>query len=159
MTLRKGRKVFYPTQGPCRVDEVISRQINGEEVDFYHLVMLDGEGGELYVPVDKIEEIGVRPLVSKSQVPRVLRQLRKSVRANGDWKQRAAENMQRLASGSPVRLARVVKSLTELRDRKKLSPAEAQTLERARALLISEIAEAQGIKHSTAEAKVDRALA
>src|SRR5262245_65425411 len=50
--LKFGTKVVYPYQGPCLVGAVVKKVIVGRSTSFYHLALLDGSGGELFVPVD-----------------------------------------------------------------------------------------------------------
>jgi hypothetical protein len=69
-----GSKVVYPYQGPCLVGAVVKRVIAGEPRSFYHLVVLNGSGGELFVPVDKVHAVGIRPLAPRSDVPKLLGQ-------------------------------------------------------------------------------------
>ena len=78
MILAIGNKVFYPRQGPCRIGHIIKRVVDGTLIKFYHLVIMGGSGGELYVPVDKAQDIGVRLLLDRSEVPTLLRQLQKT---------------------------------------------------------------------------------
>jgi CarD family transcriptional regulator len=153
-----GNKVVYPCQGPCLIDTVINRVVNDRPRSFYHLVVLDGSGGEVYVPVDKVQAVGIRPLLERSDIPKLLDQLTKTSRMAVDWRQRANDNLKLFISGSPFDLARIIESLTELRETKELSLREKWTLERARKLLVSEIAEVMGETKSVAEQQIDQAL-
>lgn len=164
MTLAVGNKVVYPSQGPCRIGRLVNRTVNGRAVMFYHLIVLDDGGGELFVPVDKVHAVGVRLLLKRSEIPKLLDQLKKSDppvnngqhRANG--MNRTLKNSKMLASGSAYDLAEIVESLTELKERKALTPDESRTLERARKLLICEISEVMRETKRAAEEKVDEAL-
>lgn len=158
MNMSIGRKVVYPSQGPCLIGAVVDRDIAGCATSFYRLQLLDDHGGELFVPVDKAQKIGIRPLLERSDIPVLLQQLMNVVQVNQDWKQRAHENMKLINSGSAYDLARVVESLTGLSKRKALSFRENQLLEKARRLLISEISEVIGKSRRIAEEQVDQAL-
>jgi CarD family transcriptional regulator, regulator of rRNA transcription len=125
---------------------------------FFHLVVLDDSGGELFVPVDKAQPLGIRPLLERSEIPKLLDQLVKMAKIAKDWKQRANDNLKLFTSGSAFDLAEIVNSLTELREMKELSLRENWTLERARQLLICEISEVMGETKSAAEERVDQAL-
>jgi len=153
-----GNKVVYPCQGPCRIGRVVKKVIGGRPISFYQLALLDDSGGELFVPVDKAQAIGIRPLLEKSEIPKLLKRLKKTARTVKGWKQRADDNFKLLTSGSAFDLAEVVESLTELSQRKTLSFRESQTLERARRLLICEISEVMGETKSAAEEQIDKAL-
>lgn len=158
MILTSGNKVVYPSQGPCLIGPVIKIDVDGRPVRFYQLALLNDSGGELFVPVDKAQTIGIRPLLNKSDIPKLLGLLKKPAGEAKDWKQRANDNFKLLASGSAFDLAEVVKSLTRLGEKKALSFRESQTLEKARKLLVYEISEVMGETKSAAEEQIDKAL-
>jgi RNA polymerase-interacting CarD/CdnL/TRCF family regulator len=158
MILIVGSKVVYPCQGPCLVGEAVERVVAGEWRSFCHLVLLDDKGGELFVPVDRVQTIDVRPLVKRADVPKLLDQLTKTSEMARDWKQRADGILRLFTSGSAFDLAEVVGALTELSNAKGLSLRESWTLARARKLLICEISEVMGETKSAAEEQVDQAL-
>src|SRR5215475_7240231 len=141
VTLTSGNKVIYPYQGPCLIGPVIKKVIDGRPISFYQLALLDDSGGELFVPVEKVQAIGIRPLLSRSDIPKLLGLLTKPDGAAKDWKQRADDHFKLLTSGSAFDLAEIVKSLTGLGEEKALSFRESQTPEKARKLLIGEISE------------------
>jgi CarD family transcriptional regulator, regulator of rRNA transcription len=156
--LTSGNKVIYPYQGPCLIGPVIKKVIDGNPISFYRLALLDDSGGELFVPVDKVQSIGIRPLLNRSDIPKLLDLLKEPSGADKDWKQRADDNFKLLTSGSTFDLAEVVKSLTKLGRKRELSFRESQTLEKARKLLIGEISEVMGDTKSAAEEQIDEAL-
>ena len=158
MILTSGNKVIYPYQGPCLIGPVIKKVIDGRPISFYRLALLDDSGGELFVPVDKVQSIGIRPLLNRSDIPKLLDLLKEPSEADKDWKQRADDNFKLLTSGSTFDLAEVVKSLTKLGRKRELSFRESQTLEKARKLLIGEISEVMGETKSAAEEQIDEAL-
>ena len=158
MILASGNKVVYPSQGPCLIGPVVNIVIDGSPISFYRLALLDDSGGELFVPVDKAQTLGIRPLLNRSDIPKVLGLLKEPSGADNDWKQRADDNLKLLASGSAFDLAVVVKSLTKLGEKKALSFRESRTLEKARKLLIVEISEVLGETKSAAEEQIDKAL-
>lgn len=153
-----GCKVNYPNQGPCLIDSVVKKEVAGNPVSFYCLALLDDSGGELFVPVEKAEGIGLRPLLKKSEIPELLSQLAKDGQIVKDWKQRAKDNMKLLASGSAFDLAEVVESLTRLNESKLLSFRENSLLEKARRLLVCEVSEVLGETKTAVEAKINQVL-
>jgi CarD family transcriptional regulator, regulator of rRNA transcription len=158
MTLNVGNKVVYPSQGPCVIGGVVKKIVGGTPMSFYQLAVLDDNGGELFVPIDKVSALGIRQLLEKSEIPNLLGQLRKATAAATNWKQRAMDNVKLLASGSAFDLARVVESLTAANATKALSPRERETLDRARRILICEISEVMGETKSAAAKQLDQAL-
>jgi RNA polymerase-interacting CarD/CdnL/TRCF family regulator len=156
--LTVGSKVVYPCQGPCLVVVSVERVVAGERRSFCHLVVLADGGGKLFVPVDRVQTLGVRPLVKRSDVPKLLDQLTKTTEIAKDWKQRADDVLRLFTSGSAFDLAEIVGSLTELSKAKALSLRRNWMLVRARKLLACEISEVMGETKSAAEEQVDQAL-
>lgn len=158
MRLSVGSKVIYPCQGPCRLGPVVEKVVAGRPIRFYQLVILDDRGGELFVPVDKAQAIGVRRLLRKSEIPKLLEQLKQTARTSKNWKERANANLKLLNSGSAFDLAKIVGALTRLSETRMLSVRESWMLERARKLLVCEISEVMRNTKSAAEELVEQAL-
>ena len=156
--LTVGNKVIYPSQGPCLIGALVNKVVDGRATSFYPLAPLDDSGGAVFVPVGKAPAIGMRQLLERSEIPKLLGDLKKTAGTAKNWRQRVTDNLKLLSSGSAYDLAQVVESLTELNQTKALSPCERQTLIRARKLLICEISEVMGETKSTAEKQVDKAL-
>jgi CarD family transcriptional regulator len=158
MILGIGNKVVHPSQGPCLIGAVVKKVVGGRQTSFYHLALLDESGDGLFVPLDKIRTVGIRQLVAKSEIPKLLGHLEKGGVTEKNWKQRAVDNAKLLSSGSAFDLAEVVESLTELSVKRTLSPRDRQTLDKARKRLICEIAEVTGDTKGVAGEQVDSAL-
>ena len=158
MTLCVGNKVVYPYQGPCLIGAVVKKVVGGRPTSFYRLALLDDSGGELFVPVDKVGGLGIRQLMERSEIPKLLSRLKRPATTATNWKQRAIDNLKLLTSGSAFDLAEVVESLTELNEQRALSPRDRQTLDKAKKILICEIAEVTGKTRSVVEEQVDGAL-
>jgi CarD family transcriptional regulator, regulator of rRNA transcription len=156
--LTVGSMVVYPCRGPCLVDAVVERVVAGEPRSYYHLIVLDDSGGELFVPVDKVRDIGIRQLAQRSEIPKLLSQLMKTAEMAKSRKQRANDILRLFTSGSAFDLAEIVESLTELSKTKALSPRESWTLVRARKFLVCEISEVMGETKTAAEEQMDQAL-
>ncbi|MEK6300564.1 MAG: CarD family transcriptional regulator [Acidobacteriota bacterium] len=153
-----GNKAIYPGQGPCRIGRVVKRVVEARVMMFYHLTVLDDNRGDLFVPVEKARAIGVRLLMKRSEIPKLLAHLRKTATTADSWKQRATDNMKLFSSGSPYDLAEVVASLTELGHTRSLTVGESVTLGKARKLLIGEISEVMGEPKFAVEEQIDSAL-
>jgi CarD family transcriptional regulator len=158
LTLIVGNKVIYPSQGPCLIDDVVKRIVDDRPMMFYQLLVLNKGGGRLFVPVDNVQTIGVRPMLEKSEIPKLLDRLKQSTQSAGTWKQRAIDHQKLFATGSAFDLAEIAEALTELSETKALSVGEHKALERARRLLICEISEVMTETEEEAEQQVDRAL-
>jgi CarD family transcriptional regulator len=156
--LAVGNKVIYPCHGPCVISSITERIVDDTPMTFYQLLVLDDGRGNLFVPADKLHTIGIRPLLNKPEIAKLLDQLKRPSTAAIDRKQRVRDNLKLLLSGSAFDLAEIVESLTELIETKPLSFGERRTLERAKRLLVCEISEVMGETKQEAEDQVDRAL-
>ena len=157
MRLTAGDKIVYPSQGPCLIGPIVERIIDDRPLMFYQLVVLN-EGGDLFVPIDKVKSVGIRLLLERSEIPKLLDQLKKPAKAVDGWKQRNLQNLKLFASGSAFDLAEIVETLTELSETKPLSFGECNKLKRAKQLLICEISEVTGETKEEVEQQLDNAL-
>ena len=158
LTLTIGKKIIYPSQGPCLINSIVQKSIGEGSISFYQLLVLHEGGGDLFIPVDKAQAAGMRPLLQKSEIPKLLTQLKRKPLSDTNYRDRARNNLKLMASGSAFDLAEVVESLTELRETKSLSFSEHKMLEKARGLLVCEISEVMGESKAASEARVDKAL-
>ncbi|HUK30158.1 MAG TPA: hypothetical protein VLV89_03530, partial [Candidatus Acidoferrum sp.] len=76
-----------------------------------------------------------------------------------DWKHRFKENSERMRTGSLIEVAAVLKSLVALSRTKPLSFREKKMLERAKFLLVSELATARNSSNETMEGALVKSLA
>jgi RNA polymerase-interacting CarD/CdnL/TRCF family regulator len=164
MTLSIGEKIILPSHGPCVIDAVVDKLVGGMSTKFYRLAPLEDNGGELFIPVDKITKLGIRQLLRRSEIPKLLGKLSREAKSiilptsARNWKQRAIDHSKLLASGSAFDLAEIIESLTELNEARALAPHDRQTLERAKKLLVCEIAEVLGETKPVVEERIDKAL-
>ena len=77
---------------------------------------------------------------------------------HSNWKGRFKENSDKMRTGSLFEVAIVLKGLTFLARKKALSFREKRMLDRAKFLLVSEIAEVEGKPVAAVEERVDKAL-
>ena len=77
---------------------------------------------------------------------------------NADWKYRFKENSERMRTGSLLEVSAVLKGLLLLNQSKPLSFREKKMLERARYLLVSELAMAKNSEEIQIEEMLSKAL-
>jgi CarD family transcriptional regulator len=153
-----GDKVVYPSHGPCRIGSVVMRTIAGLPARFYPLSFLDNSGNVVLVPIDKLSALPIRPLLAKSELPKLLGHLEKAKVSEKNWRQRDIDNARLLKSGSAFDLAEVIESLSEACATKLHRPHDRMVLERAKKILVCEIAEASGATIEAVTERVDEAL-
>lgn len=157
MTLTSGDKIVYPSQGPCLIGPIVERVVDDRTLRFYQLIVLN-KGGDLFVPVDKVKAAGIRLLLDRSEIPKLLDQLKRPVKAADNWKQRSLNDARLFASGSAFDLAEIIETLTALGETKSLSIGERNRLDKAKRLLVCEISEVTGETREEAEREIDNAL-
>lgn len=159
MEFKVGDKVVYPNHGVGVIENIQSRVLSGQERIFYTLRILSTDS-TVMVPVANTGAVGLRKVLSKKDIDEVFKVLRnEKIELYDDWKGRFQENSDRMRTGEIGRVAEVLKGLTYLSQTKSLSYRERKMLDRARFLVISEIAEASRLAVERVEQQVDEALA
>ena len=75
------------------------------------------------------------------------------------WNRRYREYTEMLKSGSPIKVAKVLRDLAKVRaDKGELSYGEKKLMEQARKLLITELALARRVREETIERDIDKIL-
>ncbi|MBO0799223.1 MAG: hypothetical protein J2P31_10430 [Blastocatellia bacterium] len=160
MTYREGNKVIYPRLGICRVSGIVEQTVNGTTVRLYQLKPLDFQDSTtILVPVNKAAGVGVRKLIDKTDIPKLLRFLGKDIEVATDHRKRNAKNAERMATGEIYEVADSLKTMSKLSKGKTLSPEEQQTMARARYLIIREISHVTKLSPEEVEGMIDNALA
>ena len=153
-----GDKVVYPNHGVGIIEQVTRRSIGNTESSFYCLRIVATDS-TVMVPVENIRAVGLRKVLTRRETGQVLKALREGeVKTYDDWKGRFQANSEKMRTGDVRAVADVLKSLTMLNEVKPLSYRERKMLDRARFLLVSELAEASGKKAEDVEVQIDDAL-
>ncbi len=152
-----GDKAVYPAHGVGEVTAIENREICGEEQTFYVLRML-ANGMEIMIPTTNLRQAGLREIISKENVSKVFRILRKkelSVNA-GIWNHRHREYLEKIKTGSAFEVAEVLRDLYLHKNKKDLSFCELKLLDTVRSLLIKELAIAKNCEEVTVEDELER---
>ena len=158
MNFRIGEKVVYPNHGVGTIEQISSRNISGQAEKFY-LLRISASSLTVMVPFASVHNVGLRRIVKQAEVERVLTYLSNgSCQSHADWKFRFKENSEKMRTGSLLQVAEVMKSLLILACAKPLSFREKKMLDRARHLLVSELATVKGLLDRKVEALLDKAL-
>ena len=159
MNFKKGETIIYPQHGACIVVGTKKMDAFGEKREYLILQTVINEM-TLKVPVDKAEEVGVRPPVSADELEDLVAVLSKpDPRVPSNWSRRFKNHQEKLKSGDVYQVAEVVRNLAARNRDASLSAAERTMYERARVNLVSEISPALKVSAEEAEAYLDDALA
>ena len=159
MQFKIGDKVVYPNHGLGIIEQIEKREIGDRMEEFLRLRIV-GNDSTVMVPRGNTANVGLRPIVSRKEIESVFDVLKDTrIKVFDDWKGRFQENSDKMRTGSITEVAMVFKSLTHLSLQKNLSYRERRMLDRARYLIVSEIAEVEKMKTEDVEIKVDKAVA
>ena len=154
-----GDKVVYPNHGVGVIEQISSRTF-GATVEKFYLLKIKSSSLKVMVPFHNVGTVGLRRVVKNGQIQKIVDFLEDGECGNNaDWKDRFKENSERMRTGSLLEVAAVLKGLLLLNQSKPLSFREKKMLERARYLLVSEMAMARNVEETEMEALLNRALA
>jgi CarD family transcriptional regulator len=149
-----GERVVYPNHGVGVVERVVESDLEGQSHPCYEL-RLFATNSRVMVPVDNSDRVGIRPLAEPSTVNAVLFQLAEIYQSSSvDWKDRYKQNLDKMKTGRLEEIAEVLRILAFVQRKKALSFREKKMFDRARYMLVSEIAQV----NLTTEAEVDAAI-
>jgi CarD family transcriptional regulator len=154
-----GDKVVYPNHG-LGIIEQIEKRATGDRVEEFLTLRIVANDSTVMVPRSNTTSVGLRRVVTRKEVEEVFDVLKDTkITLYDDWKGRFQENSDKMRTGSITEVARVFKSLSHLALQKNLSYRERRMLDKAKYLIVSEIAEVERMPVDQVEAKIDRAVA
>jgi CarD family transcriptional regulator len=135
-----GDYVVYPMHGVGQICSIKREEILGEKKPCY-IFEIASSKMKVTIPTEKAKQIGIRPIIGKREVKKVLDLLQKEeVDTEEDWKIRYQNNMNKIKSGSIYSVAEVCRDLYKRARDKELSLMERRLYESAYSLISSEIA-------------------
>ncbi|PYP85051.1 MAG: CarD family transcriptional regulator [Candidatus Angelobacter sp. Gp1-AA117] len=159
LSFQIGDKVVYPNHGVGIIEQISSRTI-GPIVQKFYLLKIKASSLKVEVPFNNVGNVGLRPVVKNGEVIKILNFLTEGdCDSNTDWKDRFKENSDKMRTGSLLEVAVVLKSLLLLTKSKPLSFREKKMLDRARYLLVTELAMAKNTEEAEVEDMLTKALA
>lgn len=153
-----GDKVVYPMHGAGIIEGIEEKEILGEKRKYYVMRMPIGDM-KVMIPVDNVEEIGIREIIDREDLQKVLTILKgEQTSMPQNWNRRYRANMEKIKSGDIFEIATVVRNLM-LRDQEKsLSTGERKMLNSAKQMLISEIVLVVDLSQEETEKLIDEAV-
>lgn len=153
-----GDKVVYPNHGVGTIEQISSR-MTGAISEKYYLLKIKSSSLKVMVPFHNVASVGLRRVVRNGEIQKIVDFLVDGQCCNHtDWKYRFKENSEKMRTGSLLEVACVLKSLLLLAQSKPLSFREKKMLERARYLLVSEMAMAKNCDETQVEQLLSKAL-
>ena len=134
-----GDKVVYPMHGAGVIEGIEEKEILGEKRKYFIMRMPIGDM-KVMVPVDNVEDVGVREIINNEDMDRVISILKGSKSSMPqNWNRRYRINMDRIKSGDIFEIAAVVRNLLMMDMEKGLSTGERKMLSSAKQMLFSEM--------------------
>jgi len=159
MNFRIGDKVVYPNHGVGVIEQINSRTLGGAVSEKFYLLKFKASSLKVEIPFRNIGAVGLRRVIKNGDVQKILDFLIDGKCENHtDWKFRFKENSDKMRTGSLLDVAVVLKGLLILNQTKPLSFREKKMLERARYLLVSELALAKNVEEAEVEDLLTKAL-
>ena len=159
MNFAVGETVVYPHHGAAKIQDIKKRTVKGEEKLYLKLTVAQGDL-TIEVPAENVDLVGVRDVVDQEGLEKVFDVLREPyIEEPTNWSRRYKANVEKLASGDVIRVAEVVRDLSRRDSDKGLSAGEKRMLNKARQILVSELALAEKCDEDTANARLDQVLA
>jgi CarD family transcriptional regulator len=150
-----GDKAVHPKHGVGEITAVDERELGGTRAVFYVLKILDN-GMKVMVPANAAAAGGLRSIMSSKEADAVLDTMRaREVAVDVQpWSRRFRAYTEMVQSGSPHEVAKVLRDMHRLKFDKDLSFGERHLLDRAKSLLMKELAFAKKVPEEKLAAEV-----
>lgn len=158
MSFSVGDKVVHPRFGAGRIVGEQHRELV-EGFAHYFVIAIVSTGATAYVPMGKMDELGVRCVMSRSKLAQVLATLRGvPSKLSKDYKKRQARIREKLDTGRPIPVAEAIRDLTWRRERRRLTQKDEALLGRGLEFLATEMAVATDTQIVEAKERIDAQL-
>ncbi|MCB1323561.1 MAG: transcriptional regulator [Leptospiraceae bacterium] len=153
-----GEYVVYPMHGVGQISAISKQVILGKRKECYVLEITSNKM-KVMIPTESAQEIGIRSIIKKRDVKKVLDLLQKDeVDPEEDWKIRYQNNMNKIKSGDIYSVAEVCRNLYKRARDKELSLMERRLYESAYNLISNEIALTRGVTVEEASNMISEVL-
>jgi len=155
MQFKLGDKAVHPKHGVGEITAVDERELGGTRAIFYVLRILDN-GMKIMVPANAAAAGGLRSIMSAKEADAVLDTMRaREVAVDVQpWSRRFRAYTEMVQSGLPHEVAKVLRDMHRLKFDKDLSFGERHLLDRAKSLLMKELAFAKKVPEEKLAAEV-----
>jgi len=153
-----GDKIVYPMHGVGAIEAIEKKVVLGKRTEFYMITIINN-GMKVMIPVNNADEIGIRGIIPKKDIKKVLSILESEAdKIEEDWKQRYQNNIEKVKSGSITQVSEVARDLFRRGSVKELSIMERKLYENAYQLVTHEVALSKNVDIEEAGNIVSEAL-
>jgi len=160
-TFKIGDKAVYRNHGVAIITGIETIEMYGSLQNVYVLEVMDSKNRRVLIPVDKVNSVGLRSLISMEEVEEVYDILRERPGKfdQQTWNRRQRKYTEKLATGSVYDVAEVLRDLYLLKFDKTLSFGEKRMLDHAQQLLVKELAMAKDMLEQAVELELEQIFA
>ncbi len=159
MDFRIGDKVVYPNHGVGIIEQITARSVNGGDEEKYYMLRIHSNASLVMVPLTNVKSVGMRKIIKRSEVDSLFKLLQEDIfEPEADWKGRYKDHSEKMRTGSIFQVAEVLRNLMYLSFKKSLSFREKRMLDRAKQLIVSEVATVRGTAEKSVEDQIDRIM-
>ena len=153
-----GTTLVYPHHGAVTITDLTSRVIKGTPTK-YMTLRVHSSDLIIQAAIDKAADLGVRDVIDQAGVDKVYALLQADeVEEAANWSRRFKDNQAKMISGDVYKVTEVVRDVWRREQDKGISAGEKSMLSRARQILVSELALAQGATTDDADTWLLEAL-
>lgn len=157
-SFKVNQQIVYPSQGVGKIIEIKERTFNEQNI-LYYVIYLEVSDMTIMVPIDRYDELGIRPIVSSEEAEKALATIAESFEPiTSDWKLRYQLNMELLKKGTVGDIAMIVRSLYHRSKVKELPILERKLYDSAKKLLEDELSYALNISLQEVEQLIHEKL-
>ena len=156
MQFKVGDKAVYPAHGVGVIRAIEEQEFEGIEHVFYVLKILDN-GMTILVPIDNADAIGMRDVIAAEHVEKIYDVLRdrETPTDNQTWNRRYREYINKIRTGDPLEVGKVLRDLSLMKLEKNLSSGERKMFDQAQRLLVEEIAVAKDMDETAVRTEIE----
>ena len=153
-----GETVVYPKHGVGEIVNIETMEVASIKTEFY-VVKMEQAKLVIRVPVDKLEEVGLRRISSKKIIEEVFDVLKLKPKIRRImWSRRAQEYDNKIFSGDPIKIGEVVRDLFRKNSQPEQSYSERQMFQVALERLAREVAAVEKTDYFQATEKIETTL-
>ena len=153
-----GDNIVYPMHGVGKIEAIEKKIVLGKRNEYYIITIVNG-GMKVMIPIKNADSIGIRSIISKREVKKVMNVLSKDENTSvDDWKERYQNNIDKVKSGSIHQVSEVARDLYMRGCVKELSIMERKLYEQSYNLVTHEVALSKNIDIEEAGNLVSEAL-
>ena len=163
MTFEIGAPIVHPIHGAGILREIQKREIRGKVMKYYIIDFPYSDLGQVMVPIDMAEKVGLRVINKDSSIDGIFEVLSETFTDADDeeiksFHQRYREYLEKIQSGDLQQVAQVYRLLFRRSLVKPLGTKDKALFETARQLLTSEIVYSKKLGEDEARAMLDSSM-